>query len=313
MDCVPPAPHYLLPTSSEYIKLMPKCFQQLQILALILALSGMYQSVTRSQSFGYEAELKVVNGNTGKIHRLSYFNKQYRREYNPGYMPNQVLELDPKKDIVEMYDGGASNIVWMLFPNHSATPHIKSIRYAYYRAAQHEGEIAVRQRYHLHSSHPFSDQVTYSTYSRIASLSSLQHSGGLIIHKTGKGMVAGYTCDRYDGVVTNSHAQPRDRLAVTIKPQTRGIRLWVEPKTNLILKSEQQVMYPGTRTPPSRTTVEVLKLKILKSIPHRIFQLPSGTKVGLPEVLKDATLPLDTIRFVQNAATGKVKRVANPK
>ncbi len=264
----------------------------------------------------YETEFEVGNGMASLMYRVLFDNGRYRMEYNPSKWGSDgighgLAPLDPVKDFAEIYDATTESVVWDIFPKGLPCPSIMTVQYAYYQAFKRDGEATMKRRYH-YIDDPLrrTTYILHSAYSRIPTRAKLENIGPVDVHKTGAETIAGFLCERYEGTVTIT---PRGPHTPDYVPPHMGVRFWLEPKTQLILKCEQHFPSFDRRTPPRREVFEVHKLTFLKSIPLSRFQIAPGQKVLLPEIIKDIPLPHGVARWVQDAITNKITYVPDAK
>ena len=178
----------------------------------------------------------------------------------------------------------------MYFGKGGACPSIASLWHAYYLAVQRQGAAVVRVRYHLSPNIPLTKSLLKSPGSELPTRSTM---GNLDVKKTGTEQVAGHACEVFEGRIIIPTQTPVQLGGSTRQPEIPEItvRIWVEPMTQLVLRYDLVTRTPQSQMPPHRQTLEVKKLRLLKSIPPERFQLPPGTIVTVMDIFKDAPLP----------------------
>jgi hypothetical protein len=169
------------------------------------------------------------------------------------------------------------------------------------RAVRQHGEAAICARYHLPDDVNF--DTTWHRYD--ARIPAWSPDPRLTWTSRGTEMVSGFRCEVHEGRFDPPNAfatKSKDGRSIEgIFPRVE--RVWVEPRTKLILRSEvQEEAVNGIKMIAANRRHFVKKLRFPERLPASLFELPPGVTVRLPGVLKDMPLPKGTRRVL---LTGK--------
>lgn len=253
---------------------------------------------------------RAVLGQTGWPNRSLLFDQgRYRLEQHTVTKPG---DPHPHNELfVQLFDGCKPHITWhyhedQIAKRRSARPAPDSISPALDQSARQNGEAVTRQRYGLPASYRFRKMRASLPFGNdllqmpsAAQLLTAKRPGETA-KRVGVGRVAGYACQVYERRVVPAHPFG------TLLASGQGFagnpiltwRLWVEPRSGLVLKEEDRQEFPANSpVPPQRQVYQVLSLQFLTApVPLARFQLPPGTVAHVPALFRDARLPKGVTR-----------------
>jgi hypothetical protein len=210
-----------------------------------------------------------------------------------------------ESDTITYFDKTAPYILWGYdAKTKTAVPGYGSCEYFFKLMSRKLGKQKIMDRHHIPNT-PHNQKIILQKFERLgnpfvfrgATPSQFVASENKQYIYKGTEDVAGHKCDVYE---TDPTDNPRNSIH-SIQ------RIYVDSITHFILRSDLEIS-PDPRKPTIKNTSmsSLPSFKILKSIPENEFQLPPGTKVILPQIMKDIPLPRGIIR---NIMTGKYKEV----
>jgi hypothetical protein len=189
-----------------------------------------------------------------------------------------------KAGFFELYDtGDPSGVVWGYNSDlRRAGPSYGSLGNALEREKAQLGEQAVRHKYRIPARAPaFIGYTPPQPSTHLITEDELPAKyPNFRFQKSGHEVIAGFEC------------QKRDATHIEANGTSRSVSVWVEPKSRLVLRWEERIVGgSASGAPPMRVMYRVVRISFPKRVDRRLFALPPGTTVGLPDTMWTVVLP----------------------
>ena len=229
----------------------------------------------------YEAELIQKVGNSERYYKLSRFRRLFRLEHFHQWS-------DRAPFLVELYDGASASPIWSYDPKRGhAGPSLQSSFEALSEERDRLGEAEVRRLYKI----PVSEKIYQRSQEKRPGVS-LEPTGRLLEERfvpVGLETIAGVPCE----IRESRFLHPAKSGGADAPPElTDTWRVWVDPKSGLILQQElTRQPAPSSPMPPFHTLLTAKSFRLSDSLPPDRFRLPAGTRASIPRIFAKVPLP----------------------